>query len=157
MKDAIICKLATQCEDLYADALKQMQRDSLRSLWEREWVPTVAGKQSAFHGLAMFHQSLVAGAAKRIGEQIAWLQKSVELLKAAQTRSGIPNFYQTELSRAERSLQEAKKDNDFIYHERVPDIKTLPPLEKAQVAKPSPMLAHWSSNFQGEICKYQGD
>jgi hypothetical protein len=30
--------------------------------------------------------------------------------------------------KAERALADAKKDNDFIYHERIPDVKQLTPI-----------------------------
>jgi programmed cell death 6-interacting protein len=48
------------------------------------------------------------------------------------------------LRRTERALTDAKKDNDFIYHERIPEVKNLTPVAKAAVAKvtlplPSPM------------------
>ncbi|KAH8023950.1 hypothetical protein HPB51_020213 [Rhipicephalus microplus] len=35
MKDMIIAKVASQCEELYGDAAKQMGRDSLKSIWDR--------------------------------------------------------------------------------------------------------------------------
>jgi len=41
MKDAIVAKLCIQCEDMYADALKQLQRDTVKHLWDKEWIPTV--------------------------------------------------------------------------------------------------------------------
>ena len=37
--------------------------------------------------------------------------------------------------RTERALTDAQKDNDFIYHERVPDVKALAALGRACVVK----------------------
>ena len=39
--------------------------------------------------------------------------------------------------RAERALTDAKKDNDFIYHERIPEVKALTSIGRAAVVKPT--------------------
>ena len=43
------------------------------------------------------------------------------------------------IKRINRQLTDAKKDNDFIYHERIPDVKSLPSLGRAAVVKPTPL------------------
>lgn len=48
---------------------------------------------------------------------------------------------------------EAKKDNDFIYHERIPDVKNLEPISKAVLAKPTPLPTKFSSKFKGIFFK----
>jgi len=35
MKPAMVAKLAIQCSDLYADALKLLQLESIKSLWPK--------------------------------------------------------------------------------------------------------------------------
>lgn len=135
MKDLIIAKLCCQCEELYAEVLRGMQKDSLRSLWDKDWVPTVAGKQAGFHAMSQLYQSLVCRSTKRVGEEISRLQDAVELFKAAQSRSGNPQLFEEYASRANRNLTESKKDNDFIYNEMIPDVKALPSPGKAQLAK----------------------
>lgn len=53
-------------------------------------------------------------------------------------------------AKAERHLAEARKDNDFIYHERIPDIKAVEPIGKAQPAKVLQVAQPMSQNFKGE-------
>ncbi|XP_076239592.1 programmed cell death 6-interacting protein-like protein AliX isoform X2 [Calliopsis andreniformis] len=148
MKEGIVAKLAAQAEELYADALKLFQKEIFRAFWDKEWVPLIAGKQAGYRAMAEFYQSLVCKNNKLIGEEIARLEHAVELFKAAQQRSNKPNLFQEYANRAQRNLTEVKKDNDFIYHERIPDVKSLEPIGKAPVAKLLPPPGTFSSNFK---------
>ncbi|XP_049798045.1 programmed cell death 6-interacting protein isoform X2 [Schistocerca nitens] len=148
MKDAVVAKLSAQCEELYAEVMKLFQKELLHALWDRDWLPTVAGKQAAYHGISQYYQSLVCKSNKSVGEEIARLEHAHELLKAAQQRSGRPSFFQDFVTKVQRNLAEARKDNDFIYHERIPDPKTLPPVGKAALAKPSALPDRLSSGFK---------
>lgn len=42
MKDAIVAKLCVQVEDMYHDALRQLQRESVSHFWDKEWLPIVS-------------------------------------------------------------------------------------------------------------------
>ncbi|XP_046563648.1 LOW QUALITY PROTEIN: programmed cell death 6-interacting protein-like [Haliotis rubra] len=147
MKDAMVAKLAYQCSELYADTMKLMQLHSIKELWPKEWIQCVVMKQAAFHGMAEFYQSNVAKANKSYGEQIARLKHAQELLNAAQTRGGQTFCFRNEQGKVQREMEEAVKDNNFIYHDKVPDVKTLPIIGKAAVAKPSPVAQRFSTNF----------
>jgi len=147
MKDLVIAKLAAQNEEMYADVLKSMQKDSVKQLWDKDWVPVVAGKQAGSHALTMLYQSGAFNTAKKCGEQIAALQKSIDLFKAAQSRSGKP-MYEEYMKKAQRNLVEAKKENDFIYNAMIPDPSTLDAPGKFQLAKAAALSPPLSSNFK---------
>ena len=58
-------------------------------------------------------------------------------------------------NKAEKALADAKKDNDFIYHERIPDQKSLKPIGKAAVAKATPLpekLGNSSKILFDDLC-----
>ncbi|XP_044258227.1 programmed cell death 6-interacting protein [Tribolium madens] len=148
MKDSIVAKLASQCEDLYGECLKVFQRENLKNIWDKDWIPTIAGKQAALHAVAQFYQSLVCRSNKQIGEEIARLEHSVSLFQTAQQRSGKASLFQDLQHKAQRNLTEVKKDNDFIYHERIPDIKSLELIGKAQPAKVLPLAQPMSQAFK---------
>lgn len=148
MKDQVIAKLASQGEEMYADVLKSMQKDSLKALWDKDWIPIIAGKQAGFHGLTMLYQSAVFTSAKKIGQGIAALQKAVELFKASQSRSGKATLFDEFAKKAQRNLVEAKKENDFIYNATIPSADSLESSGKFQLAKALPITTPMSSNFK---------
>jgi len=59
------------------------------------------------------------------------------------------SYYNELLNKAIQELNEAKKDNDFIYHERIPDVKHLELISKVVIAKPTPVPSRFSSKFKG--------
>ncbi|XP_011303254.1 programmed cell death 6-interacting protein [Fopius arisanus] len=139
MKEGVIAKLASQAEEMYADTAKLFQKDMFRSFWDKDWVPLIIGKQSGYRAMAELYQASVCKAKKAIGEEIARLEYAVDLFTSAAQRSNKPNLFEEYSGRAQRRLAEVKKDNDFIYHERVPNIKNLEPIGKANVAKLLPL------------------
>lgn len=147
MKDAIIAKLASQNDEMYADVLKAMQKEGVRSLWDKDWIQIVSGKQAGIHAITLIYQSLVFHAAKKIGHQISALQKAIELFKTAQTRAGKAIFEEYN-KKAQLKLTEAKKENDFIYNAMIPDPSTLEASGKFQLAKALPLTPPLSSNFK---------
>ncbi|BFZ22519.1 hypothetical protein BsWGS_25558 [Bradybaena similaris] len=147
MKEAMIAKLAYQTSELYSDAMKLMQLGSIRELWPRDWLPIVVMKQAAFHGMSEYYQSCVSQQTKSYGEEIARLQHAKELLGASKTRGGSTFIFQQEQGRVERALETALKDNNFIYHDKIPDLKSLQPIGKAVVAKAAPVSQPMSAKF----------
>ncbi|KAG5675004.1 hypothetical protein PVAND_004944 [Polypedilum vanderplanki] len=147
MKDQVIAKLACQNDEMYADVLKSMQKDGLKTLWDKEWLQIVCGKQAGIHAITLLYQANVYHTAKKIGHQIAALQKSVDLFKTASTRAGKPVFEEYN-KKAQMKLVEAKKENDFIYNAMIPDSSTLESSGKFQLAKAIPITIPMSTNFK---------
>ena len=50
-----------------------------------------------------------------------------------------------------RALQDAEKDNNFIYHAKIPEVSSLTAIPKAAVAKSTPLSSPMSSQFKGYI------
>ncbi|XP_015928484.1 programmed cell death 6-interacting protein [Parasteatoda tepidariorum] len=136
MKDAIIAKVASRAEELYSDALKLMEKETVHHLFEKECLSMVAGKQAGFLALSEYYQSLVCKSKKDVGEEIARLQRALDLVRQAEAKAILTSDFKDYIPKITHNYEEAKKDNDFIYHARIPDIKSLPPIGKAALAKP---------------------
>lgn len=144
MKDAIIAKLANQAADYFGDAFKQCQyKDTL----PKEVFPTLAAKQCIMQANAEYHQSILAKQQKKFGEEIARLQHAAELIKNVASRYDEYVNVKDFSDKINRALTAAKKDNDFIYHDRVPDLKDLDPIGKATLVKPTPVNVPVSQKF----------
>lgn len=137
MKDAVIAKIANQVEDYYAETFKFV---SAKYIWpDEDWPRIIKMKQLAFGAIAEFYQSLVNGSKSEYGEQLARLTLAMDSFKLAESTGThiYPSVYKEYSNKATKIYEEVKKDNDFIYHARIPDLKSLPDMGKAVIAKAS--------------------
>uniref|UniRef100_A0A673CJC5 BRO1 domain-containing protein n=1 Tax=Sphaeramia orbicularis TaxID=375764 RepID=A0A673CJC5_9TELE len=144
MKDAVIAKLANQAADFYGDAFKQCQyKDNL----PKEVLPVLAAKHCIMQANAELHQSILAKQKKRFGEEIARLQHAAELVKTVASRYDEYVSVKDLSDKINRALTAAKKDNDFIYHDRVPEVKDLDHIGKAALVKATAITPPLSQKF----------
>ncbi|CAI5445332.1 unnamed protein product [Caenorhabditis angaria] len=149
MKPAAMTKISAQLADFYAEAQKLMAKDVVRGLFDKEMVNTITGKSLAYQALSQFHQAEVDGENRTIGDQLSRLQEAIKVAETAQSKIGREAEAVTSLFPAITKAQlAAKKDNDFIYHERVTDFRSLAPLPKAALAKPTPITGPLSPKFK---------
>uniref|UniRef100_A0A8C6XWY4 Programmed cell death 6-interacting protein n=1 Tax=Naja naja TaxID=35670 RepID=A0A8C6XWY4_NAJNA len=149
MKDAIIAKLANQAADYYGDAFKQCQyKDTLpKYFYFQEVFPLLAAKHCIMQAHAEYHQSVLAKQQKKFGEEIARLQHAADLVKTVTSRYDEYINVKDLSDKINRALTSAKKDNDFIYHDRVPDLKDLEPIGKVSLVKATPITIPLSQKF----------
>ncbi|XP_004635316.1 programmed cell death 6-interacting protein isoform X1 [Octodon degus] len=149
MKDAIIAKLANQAADYFGDAFKQCQyKDTLpKYFYFQEVFPVLAAKHCIMQANAEYHQSVLAKQQKKFGEEIARLQHAAELIKTVASRYDEYVNVKDFSDKISRALTAAKKDNDFIYHDRVPDLKDLDSIGKATLVKSTPVNVPISQKF----------
>ncbi|KAG5842217.1 programmed cell death 6-interacting protein isoform X1 [Anguilla anguilla] len=149
MKDAIIAKLANQAADFYGDAFKQCQyKENLpKYFYFHEVLPVLAAKHCIMQANAEFHQSILAKQQKKFGEEIARLQHATELVKTVASRYDEYVNVKDLSDKISRALTAAKKDNDFIYHDRVPEVKDLDHIGKAALVKATAVQVPMSQKF----------
>ncbi|KAG5264537.1 hypothetical protein AALO_G00255320 [Alosa alosa] len=149
MKDAIIAKLANQAADFYGDAFKQCQyKENLpKYFYFQEVLPVLAAKHCMMQATAELHQAALANQKKRFGEEIARLQHATELVKTVASRYDEYVNVKDLSERVNRALTAAKKDNDFIYHDRVPELKDLEHIGKATLVKATAIQNPLSQKF----------
>uniref|UniRef100_A0A8C3VH78 Programmed cell death 6-interacting protein n=1 Tax=Catharus ustulatus TaxID=91951 RepID=A0A8C3VH78_CATUS len=149
MKDGIIAKLANQAADYYGDAYKQCQyKDTLpKYFYFQEVFPVLAAKHCIMQANAEYHQSILAKQQKKFGEEIGRLQHAADLVKTVASRYDEYINVKDLVDKINRALAAAKKDNDFIYHDRVPDLKDLESIGKASLVKSTPVVVPLSQKF----------
>lgn len=76
-------------------------------------------------------------------------QHAAELIKTVASRYDEYVNVKEFSDKINRALTAAKKDNDFIYHDRVPDLKDLDPIGKATLVKSTPVSVPISQKFTG--------
>ncbi|VDM96515.1 unnamed protein product [Thelazia callipaeda] len=147
MKPLALVKLAAQCAEYYLEAQKKLQRDSVRGLFDKAWTNIITGKSLGLSALAQYYKALDSAGTKEISEQLSRLNEALSLIQ--QAVSYMPHgTFDVHLSAIQKAYLSAKKDNDFIYHERIADFRSLPSLPKVAVAKVLPVMSPMTPRFK---------
>ncbi|KAK6053898.1 BRO1-like domain protein, partial [Cooperia oncophora] len=147
MKPSALVKIAAQVGDFYQDALKAMNRDAVKGLWEKEWLHIVTGKMFGFQAISQLHQASINAEQQEMSEQLSRLGEALKLSEMA--AKYLPSGCLSEqLNQIQKMYTAAKKDNDFIYHERIADFRSLPALPRAALAKALPVTHPISPRFK---------
>lgn len=67
----------------------------------------------------------------------------------AEQRGGKEMPVRQQFTIIQTGYDKTKKDNEFVYHDRVPDFKQLPVVERAALAKITPIKFPLSEDFRG--------
>lgn len=78
------------------------------------------------------------------------LQHAAELVKTVASRYDEYVSVKDLSDKINRALTAAKKDNDFIYHDRVPEVKDLEHIGKAALVKATTITPPLSQKFTGQ-------
>ncbi|VDD82790.1 unnamed protein product [Mesocestoides corti] len=135
MKPPVVAKLANQAALLYNEAVTAVSLNSLRPYLPKDWPNFLSTKAAMMETYAEFHAAVAAETEQLYGEQISRLNKALGLLKKVPRCEAVKELQ----SKLEKARDRAKKDNDLIYHEVIPDPKTLPSIGVAAVAKKLPV------------------
>ncbi|KAL1992269.1 hypothetical protein VTN49DRAFT_4301 [Thermomyces lanuginosus] len=164
-KPAFLAKLASQAAYLYAQAAETVQDYVSKAIFEKPWLSVVQAKASHFSAVASYFQAIADMEANSHGTAIARLQLSDKMSAAAltwakslpstvpasanappDTAAVLTEIFRRQQTRTKETLASAIKDNDFIYHQPVPNEAGLSPVSRLPAAKAIPV----SELYQGQ-------
>jgi hypothetical protein len=164
-KPGFLAKLASQAAYLYSQATDTVQENVTKGIFEKVWSIVVQAKASHLSSVASYYQALADAESGSHGVAIARLQLSEKLSTAALTwaksfPSSVPassnllpeagaslmEMITRQQTMAHEKLTSLIKDNDFIYHQPVPNEAGLSAVSKLPAAKAIPV----SELYQGQ-------
>ncbi|XP_036394745.1 tyrosine-protein phosphatase non-receptor type 23 [Megalops cyprinoides] len=146
-KSFLVARISAQVVDYYKEACRALENSETASLLgkiQKDWKKLVQMKIYYFAAIAHLHMGKQAEEQQKYGERLAYLQSSLDKLsEAVKLAKGQPDSVQEALRFTMDVIggkfNSAKKDNDFIYHESVPALDTLPSVKGAPLVKALPV------------------
>ena len=161
-KPGIIAKVCGQVVEYYKQALKQLDFSSSKEMVDhidsffdvvgtkqsRCWRAYIEFKISYYVCLSYLHMGMASEETGRWGERVAFYEAASSALAVAarsnkedrveQMFSGVNDALIYTNDVCQGKLDISKKENEFIYHEKVPDVDSLPSIKGASLVKGIP-------------------
>ncbi|XP_055336137.1 tyrosine-protein phosphatase non-receptor type 23-like [Paramacrobiotus metropolitanus] len=151
-KSSIIARVAAQVVEYYKECLKTLDSETTTRMPGmdnfKDFIPRqlLELKVQYYQCIMNFQLGCQAEESQKWGERIAYLDAAAKELTGCSKL--IKNCGDDDNCReavkfvgdiVQQKSAAAKKDNDFIYHERIPDVLTLPPTKGASLVKGIPL------------------
>ncbi|KAH8729064.1 BRO1-like domain-containing protein [Phaeosphaeriaceae sp. PMI808] len=164
-KVGLLAKLASQAAVLYLTATEGAQENVQNLVFEKVWLLVCQIKSHYMTSLAQYYQALADDDANSHGVAIARLHVAEASAKdasraansfpssapsnsnlASDTGAILADMTKKHVSNVQEKLAELSKDNDYIYHQGIPNEASLSPIAKMPAAKAIPV----SELYQGQ-------
>ncbi|CAF0953792.1 unnamed protein product [Adineta ricciae] len=151
LKDDIAAKVAAHASDCYKEAYTSAKTESAKKIVPDNFISVMWVKHLIFQSKTEYHAGKQAQVDRKYGLAVVRLNRAKELADQAVSKSTMAALTpviranQDEISKAAAA---ASKDNDFVYHERLPDSKTLETILAQPIAKPLPVTFPLTSDFR---------
>ncbi|XP_012266212.2 tyrosine-protein phosphatase non-receptor type 23 isoform X2 [Athalia rosae] len=162
-KATIVAKVATQIVDYYNLALNTLEQggnddgsvaDTVGSKIFKNWKRYVRFKKLYYLAVSQLYQGQAAEEQQKMGERVAFYNASLATLNETRTlytttkgggimstnedKEAVEDALTFTNDVIEGKRKAAKNENEFIYHEEVPDKESLPPIKGASLVKGIP-------------------
>lgn len=172
--DGLISKLACHTATSYASLLTEWNDEACTVRVPYMWHQLVECKSNHFTSVAHMYRAKADRAAGKHGDALArhrYAEVKARLAVSQATldtwslatylrptlpvdaTAALKHLAQVQLTNAGEACREAERDNDVVYHERAPDVDTLPPLDQTSVATAIPIREIFS---QSEVQRVLG-
>ncbi|KAF2791021.1 BRO1-domain-containing protein [Melanomma pulvis-pyrius CBS 109.77] len=164
-KVGLLAKLSSQAAFLYTQASEGAQENVTKAVFEKVWLLVCQIKANYMASVSQYYQALADNDANSHGVAICRLQAAETHARdanrianafpssvptnsnlTAETGMVLQEMTRKHLTNIQERLVEFTKDNDFIYHQGVPNEASLTPIPKLPAAKAIPV----SELYQGQ-------
>nr|CAH8847369.1 unnamed protein product [Trichobilharzia regenti] len=135
-KPGILARISSTLTTLYEECVSNCSSGA-KNIIPKDWSGVLAMKKGLYEALTQYYQSKACGENKQYGEQLARLSWACELIKSVSRSSYFQRKNLVEQFKHEESV--AIKDNDHIYHEKIPARTGLSLVQGVEVIKKSPL------------------
>ncbi|EJW85105.1 hypothetical protein WUBG_03985 [Wuchereria bancrofti] len=143
-KNTVIAKLAIHLRDVYMQCREHFDFSGLNDILSskcKEWLRTCTVKSEIYGAIAMLHLGLQAEEDNKMGFRVSYFDFALEYVSAAMKQ--VEKDKRESLKEAVIFLNDvilgkqrnAKKENDFIYHDRIPKSEELAIIEGVNMVK----------------------
>ncbi|CAF2574960.1 unnamed protein product [Rotaria sp. Silwood2] len=150
-KDELAAKVAAHAADCYKEAYTSAKTESAKKIIPENFINIMWVKHLLFQSKAEYHAGKQAQVDRKYGLALVRFNRAKEHADQAVSKCSISAFTpalranQDEITKA---VDAARKDNDFVYHERLPDPKSLETILAQPVAKPLPVTFPITPDFR---------
>ncbi|XP_056643679.1 tyrosine-protein phosphatase non-receptor type 23 [Diorhabda sublineata] len=150
-KPTIIAKVAVQVHGYYKQSLRILEsvsEDNFRDKSYKEWIKYLQFKLAYYKCISLLFQGQQAEEQQKMGERVAFYQAASEQLEEAKKWAATykNQTHQQEINEGlaftqdvvEGKRKAAKNENEYIYHEAVPDKDQLQEVKGASLVKGIP-------------------
>jgi programmed cell death 6-interacting protein len=150
-KDEVAAKVAAHAADCYKEAYTSAKTESAKKIIPENYVNIVFVKHLLFQSKTEYHAGNQAQTDRKYGLKVVRYDRAKDFADQAVSKCTIAAFTPTLRANQEEIIKAAAaahKDNDFVYHERLPDPKTLETIVAQPIAKPLPVVFPLTHDFR---------